>query len=163
MKEIKTQEKTENALVDKALVVKENVNLLRAKKGIQKGNIIYHENSIGICTSENSYITVKEDFVNSRIVEEKIYPELIEYKVAYLSNNQAFYNKNLYDSVKSDYENGNSKIYDNSVEHLSGKLSEIKGKNLVTCDLEKLKYILKNEFKFLFIFNNDKNGYGRRE
>lgn len=147
MKEIKTQEKTENALVDKALVVKENVNLLRAKKGIQKGNIIYHENSIGICTSENSYITVKEDFVNSRIVEEKIYPELIEYKVAYLSNNQAFYNKNLYDSVKSDYENGNSKIYDNSVEYLSGKLSEIKGKNLVTCDLEKLKDILKNEFK----------------
>ena len=147
MKEIKTQEKTENALVDKALVVKENVNLLRAKKGIQKGNIIYHENSIGICTSENSYITVKEDFVNSRIVEEKIYPELIEYKVAYLSNNQAFYNKNLYNSVKSDYENGNSKIYDNSVEYLSGKLSEIKGKNLVTRDLEKLKDILKKEFQ----------------
>lgn len=147
MKEIKIQEKMENTLVDKALVVKENVNLLRAKKGIQKGNIIYHENSIGICTSENSYITVKEDFVNSRIVEEKIYPELIEYKVAYLSNNQAFYNKNLYDSVKSDYENGNSKIYDNSVEYLSGKLSEIKGKNLVTRDLEKLKDILKKEFQ----------------
>ena len=147
MKEIKIQEKMENTLVDKALVVKENVNLLRAKKGIQKGNIIYHENSIGICTSENSYITVKEDFVNSRIVEEKIYPELIEYKVAYLSNNQAFYNKNLYNSVKSDYENGNSKIYDNSVEYLSGKLSEIKGKNLVTRDLEKLKDILKKEFQ----------------
>lgn len=147
MKEIEIQEKMENTLVDKALVVKENVNLLRAKKGIQKGNIIYHENSIGICTSENSYITVKEDFVNSRIVEEKIYPELIEYKVAYLSNNQAFYNKNLYDSVKSDYENGNSKIYDNSVEYLSGKLSEIKGKNLVTRDLEKLKDILKKEFQ----------------
>ena len=147
MKEIEIQEKMENTLVDKALVVKENVNLLRAKKGIQKGNIIYHENSIGICTSENSYITVKEDFVNSRIVEEKIYPELIEYKVAYLSNNQAFYNKKLYDSVKSDYENGNSKIYDNSVEYLSGKLSEIKGKNLVTRDLEKLKNILKKEFQ----------------
>ena len=147
MKEIEIQEKMENTLVDKALVVKENVNLLRAKKGIQKGNIIYHENSIGICTSENSYITVKEDFVNSRIVEEKIYPELIEYKVAYLSNNQAFYNKNLYNSVKSDYENGNSKIYDNSVEYLSGKLSEIKGKNLVTRDLEKLKDILKKEFQ----------------
>ena len=32
MKEIKTQEKTENALVDKALVVKENVNLLSIMK-----------------------------------------------------------------------------------------------------------------------------------
>lgn len=133
-------------LLDKVKIVKNNTEKLISRKNISKGSIIYNGNQIGVCITDDKYITINENNTNPRIEEKNIYPELIEYYIAYLNSNSVFKDTNLTKLVSEDYNNGNSMIYHNSSIYLNEKLGQVKGYKTNAYDLDGVKNILSRDF-----------------
>ena len=133
-------------LLDKVKIIKNNTEKLISRKNISKGSIIYNGNQIGVCITDDKYITINENNTNPRIEEKNIYPELIEYYIAYLNSNSVFKDTNLTKLVSEDYNNGNSKIYHNSSMYLNEKLGQVKGYKTNAYDLDGVKNILSRDF-----------------
>ena len=133
-------------LLDKVKIVKNNTEKLISRKNISKGSIIYNGNQIGVCITDDKYITINENNTNPRIEEKNIYPELIEYYIAYSNSNSVFKDTNLTKLVSEDYNNGNSMIYHNSSIYLNEKLGQVKGYKTNAYDLDGVKNILSRDF-----------------
>lgn len=133
-------------LLDKVKIIKSNTEKLISRKNITKGSIIYNGNQIGVCITDDKYITINENNTNPRIEEKNIYPELIEYYIAYLNSNSVFKDTNLTKLVSEDYNNGNSMIYHNSSIYLNEKLGQVKGYKTNAYDIDGIKNILSRDF-----------------
>lgn len=133
-------------LLDKVEIIKSNTEKLISRKNITKGSIIYNENQIGVCITDDKYITINEFNSNPKIEAKNIYPELIEYYIAYLNSNSVFKDTNLTELVTEDLNNGNSKIYHNSSIYLNEKLGQVKGYKTSAYDIDGIKNILSRDF-----------------
>lgn len=133
-------------LLDKVEIIKSNTEKLISRKNITKGSIIYNENQIGVCITDDKYITINEFNSNPKIEAKNIYPELIEYYIAYLNSNSIFKDTNLTELVTEDLNNGNSKIYHNSSIYLNEKLGQVKGYKTSAYDIDGIKNILSRDF-----------------
>lgn len=133
-------------LLDKVEIIKSNTEKLISRKNITKGSIIYNENQIGVCITDDKYITINEFNSNPKIEAKNIYPELIEYYIAYLNSNSVFKDTNLTELVTEDLNNGNSKIYHNSSIYLNEKLEQVKGYKTSAYDIDGIKNILSRDF-----------------
>lgn len=136
----------EEILLDKVEIIKSNTEKLISRKNITKGSIIYNGNQIGVCITDDKYITINEFNVNPKIEAKNIYSELIEYYIAYLNSNSVFIDTNLTKLVTEDYNNGNSMIYHNSSIYLNEKLGQVKGYKTNTYNLDGVKNILSRDF-----------------
>lgn len=136
----------EEILLDKVEIIKSNTEKLISRKNITKGSIIYNGNQIGVCITDDKYITINEFNVNPKIEAKNIYSELIEYYIAYLNSNSVFTDTNLTKLVTEDYNNGNSMIYHNSSIYLNEKLGQVKGYKTNTYNLDGVKNILSRDF-----------------
>lgn len=133
-------------LLDKVEIIKSNTEKLISRKNISKGSIIYNGNQIGVCITDDKYITINEFNSNPKIEVKNIYPELIEYYIAYLNSNSVFKDTNLTELVTEDLNNGNSKIYHNSSIYLNEKLGQVKGYKTSAYDIDGIKNILSRDF-----------------
>lgn len=133
-------------LLDKVEIIKSNTEKLISRKNITKGSIIYNENQIGVCITDDKYITINEFNSNPKIEAKNIYPELIEYYIAYLNSNSVFKDTNLTKLVTEDLNNGNSKIYHNSSIYLNEKLGQVKEYKTSAYDIDGIKNILSRNF-----------------
>ncbi|CAM3565039.1 hypothetical protein [Pseudostreptobacillus hongkongensis] len=136
----------EEILLDKVEIIKNNTGKLISRKNISKGSIIYNGNQIGVCITDDKYITINEFNINPKIEAKNIYPELIEYYIAYLNSNSVFKDSNLTELVTEDLNNGNSMIYHNSSIYLNEKLGQVKGYNTNAYDLDGIKNVLSRDF-----------------
>lgn len=136
----------EEILLDKVEIIKSNTEKLISRKNITKGSIIYNGNQIGVCITDDKYITINEFNVNPKIEVKNIYSELIEYYIAYLNSNSVFTDTNLTKLVTEDYNNGNSMIYHNSSIYLNEKLGQVKGYKTNAYNLDGVKNILSSDF-----------------
>ena len=133
-------------LLDKVEIIKSNTEKLISRKNITKGSIIYNGNQIGVCITDDKYITINEFNSNPKIEAKNIYPELIEYYIAYLNSNSVFKDTNLTELVTEDLNNGNSMIYHNSYIYLNEKLGQVKRYKTNAYDLDGIKNILSRDF-----------------